>query len=86
MRFEPATSFPDFSQYEVGVYFSYYNGTDAYSKDDDTRWPESGKWNDINSSFGYVGVHEVVDIVVHISFSTPARWKGTLYLDDIRIY
>ena len=85
VRIDPAPGSPDFAQFEVaGLSYSFYNGSS--SSDAETFWPLPRTWISVDSAFlGNIYPAKLTDVVLHVAIYAN-NWKGTVYVDDVRIY
>jgi hypothetical protein len=87
VRVDTAVGYVDFDPYTVGAYYSFYDGLDGLSSDSDYAYPPpGGMWTSADMPFqGYLYDSKITDVILHVNFPGPP-WKGTVYVDDVRIF
>jgi len=84
VRIDPAQGASDWPEGQVGAYYSFYYGPDNH--DANYHYPVPGAWLSVDDTFqGNIYPAKLTDVVLHVILA-GSNWKGTVYVDDIRIY
>jgi hypothetical protein len=86
IRVEAAPGSSTYTPGDLAANYSFYSSPNSYN-DTNYHHPDPDTWVSVDDPFvGNVYPVVLTDVVIHVYLYMPVPWKGTVYLDDIRIY